>query len=62
MPHKGLVERGYPKSKIYQTHGAATLDLIRVGGEDVEGTFVVVGPGGRRRAAARQQRQQGSSA
>ena len=44
MPHKGLVERGYPKGKIYQTHGAATLDLIRVGGKDVEGSFVSSGP------------------
>jgi branched-chain amino acid transport system substrate-binding protein len=44
MPHKGLVERGYPKGRIYQTHGAATLDLIRVGGKDVEGSFVSSGP------------------
>ena len=44
MPHKGLVERGYPKAKIYQTHGAASLDLIRVGGKDVEGSFVSSGP------------------
>ncbi|MGZ5131155.1 MAG: ABC transporter substrate-binding protein [Caldimonas sp.] len=44
MPHKGLVERGYPKGKIYQTHGAATMDLIRVGGADVEGSFVASGP------------------
>jgi branched-chain amino acid transport system substrate-binding protein len=44
MPHKGLVERGYPKSKLYQTHGAATMDLIRVGGADVEGSFVSSGP------------------
>ena len=44
MPHKALVERGYPKSKIYQTHGAATMDLIRVGGADVEGSFVSSGP------------------
>ena len=44
MPHKGLVERGYPKSKIYQTHGAATMDLIRVGAADVEGSFVSSGP------------------
>jgi len=44
MPHKALVERGYPKSKIYQTHGAATMDLIRVGGADVEGAFVSSGP------------------
>jgi branched-chain amino acid transport system substrate-binding protein len=44
MPHRGLVERGYPKDKIYQTHGAASLDLIRVGGADVEGSYVVSGP------------------
>jgi branched-chain amino acid transport system substrate-binding protein len=44
MPHKGLVERGYPKNKIYQTHGAASLDLIRVGGKDVEGSYISSGP------------------
>ncbi len=44
MPHKGLVERGYAKGKIYQTHGAATRDLMRVGGADVEGSFVSSGP------------------
>ena len=44
MPHKGLVERGYPKAKIFQTHGAASMDLIRVGGKDVEGSFVASGP------------------
>jgi branched-chain amino acid transport system substrate-binding protein len=43
MPHKGVVERGY-KGKIYQTHAAATRDLMRVGGKDVEGAFVVSGP------------------
>ena len=43
MPHKGIVERGY-KGKIYQTHAAATRDLMRVGGKDVEGAFVVSGP------------------
>lgn len=44
MPHRGLVERGYPQGKIYQTHGAATMDLIRVGGSAVEGSYVVSGP------------------
>ena len=44
MPHRGLVERGYPREKIYQTHGAATMDLIRVGGKDVEGSYVSSGP------------------
>jgi len=44
MPHKGLVERGYPKDKIYQTHGAASRDLMRIGGADVEGSYVSSGP------------------
>jgi len=43
MPEKAVVERGY-KGKIYQTHAAATRDLMRIGGKDVEGTFVVSGP------------------
>ena len=43
MPHKAVVERGY-KGKIYQTHAAATRDLMRIGGKDVEGAFVTSGP------------------
>lgn len=43
MPHKAVVERGF-KGKIYQTHAAATRDLMRVGGKDVEGAYVVSGP------------------
>ncbi len=43
MPHKAVVERGY-KGRIYQTHAAATRDLMRVGGKDVEGAYVVSGP------------------
>ncbi|HET7865499.1 MAG TPA: ABC transporter substrate-binding protein [Burkholderiaceae bacterium] len=43
MPEMGIVERGY-KGKIYQTHAAATRDLMRIGGKAVEGTFVVSGP------------------
>ena len=43
MPEKALVERGY-KGKIYQTHAAATRDLMRIGGKDVESTIVVSGP------------------
>lgn len=39
MPQVALVERGYA-GKIYQTHGAATRDLIRVGGKSVEGALV----------------------
>jgi branched-chain amino acid transport system substrate-binding protein len=42
MPHKAMIERGY-KGKIYQTHAAATRDLMRVGGKDVEGAYVVSG-------------------
>ena len=43
MPHMAIVDRGY-KGKIYQTHAAATQDLMRVGGKAVEGAFVVSGP------------------
>jgi branched-chain amino acid transport system substrate-binding protein len=43
MPEKAIVERGY-KGKIYQTHAAATRDLMRIGGKDVESTIVVSGP------------------
>jgi branched-chain amino acid transport system substrate-binding protein len=43
MPQLGLIERGY-KGKFYQTHAAATRDLMRVGGKGVEGTFVTTGP------------------
>jgi len=43
MPHKAIVERDF-KGKIYQTHAAASRDLVRVGGKDVEGAFVVSGP------------------
>nr|WP_228535332.1 ABC transporter substrate-binding protein [Noviherbaspirillum malthae] len=44
LPQKTLVERGY-KGRIYQTHGIGTLDFLRVGGKDVEGTFFPSGPG-----------------
>ena len=43
MPHMAIVDRGY-KGKIYQTHAAASRDLMRVGGKAVEGAFVVSGP------------------
>lgn len=42
MPHKALIERNY-KGKIYQTHGATSRDLIRLGGKDVDGAFVIAG-------------------
>ena len=43
MPEMAIVERNY-KGKIYQTHAAATQDLMRIGGKAVEGTFVTSGP------------------
>jgi branched-chain amino acid transport system substrate-binding protein len=43
MPEMAVVDRGY-KGKIYQTHAAASRDLMRVGGKAVEGTYVVSGP------------------
>ncbi|MGB3068144.1 MAG: ABC transporter substrate-binding protein [Ottowia sp.] len=43
MPQMALMERGF-KGKVYQTHAAATRDLMRVGGKQVEGSFVVSGP------------------
>ncbi len=43
MPQLGIADRGF-KGKYYQTHAAATRDLMRVGGKTVEGTFVTSGP------------------
>ena len=43
LPAKTLKERGYA-GKIYQTHGVANNDFLRVGGKDVEGTFLPAGP------------------
>ncbi len=43
LPQAGLLSRGY-KGKIYQTHGVATNDFIRIGGKDVEGTLMAGGP------------------
>ena len=43
MPQKAIMERGY-KGKVYQTHAAATQDLMRTAGKDAEGTYVVSGP------------------
>jgi branched-chain amino acid transport system substrate-binding protein len=43
LPQKTLRERGY-KGVIYQTHGAANADFLRVGGKDVEGTILPAGP------------------
>ncbi len=43
LPAKALKERGY-KGPIYQTHGVANNDFLRLGGKDVEGSIVPVGP------------------
>ena len=43
LPQKALKERGYA-GKMYQTHGVANADFLRVGGKDVEGTLLPAGP------------------
>ncbi len=43
LPQKALRERGY-KGPIYQTHGVANNDFLRVGGKEVEGTLLPSGP------------------
>lgn len=43
LPQAELVKRGY-KGKIYQTHGIANADFLRVGGKSVEGTYLAVAP------------------
>ena len=43
LPQKSLKEKGY-KGAIYQTHGVANNDFLRVCGKDCEGTVLPVGP------------------
>lgn len=43
LPQKTLRERGY-KGPIYQTHGIANNDFLRICGKDCEGTLLPVGP------------------
>ena len=43
LPERALRERGYA-GKYYQTHGVANNDFLRVGGKDVEGTYLPSGP------------------
>lgn len=43
LPQKTLGERGY-KGKVFQTHGIATWEFMRMGGRDVEGTLFPTGP------------------
>ncbi len=42
-PHKELVNRGY-KGRIYQTHGVANADFLRVVGADGNGAVLPAGP------------------
>ena len=42
-PQLELVGRGY-KGKVYQTHGVANADYLRIGGAAVEGTYMAVAP------------------
>ena len=43
LPERTLRERGYT-GKYYQTHGVANNDFLRVGGKDVDGTYLPSGP------------------
>ncbi|MDZ7651635.1 MAG: ABC transporter substrate-binding protein [Burkholderiaceae bacterium] len=43
LPQKTLKERNFG-GKIYQTHGVANNDFLRVCGKDCEGTFLPAGP------------------
>ncbi|MCC4118208.1 ABC transporter substrate-binding protein [Aromatoleum toluclasticum] len=43
LPQKTLRERAYG-GPVYQTHGVANNDFLRVGGKDVEGTILPAGP------------------
>ena len=42
-PQKEIVARGY-KGRIYQTHGVANPDFLRVVGKDGNGTILPIGP------------------
>src|SRR5438552_18968508 len=43
LPQTALRERGY-KGLIYQTHGAASMDFIRIAGAAAEGVLMAAGP------------------
>jgi branched-chain amino acid transport system substrate-binding protein len=43
LPQSALRERGY-KGLIYQTHGAASMDFIRISGAAAEGVIMASGP------------------
>jgi branched-chain amino acid transport system substrate-binding protein len=43
LPQSELRDRGY-KGLIYQTHGAASMDFIRIAGKSAEGVIMASGP------------------
>ncbi|MDY7578127.1 ABC transporter substrate-binding protein [Herbaspirillum sp. RTI4] len=43
VPQRALKERGY-QGKIYQTHGVANADFLRLGGKMLDGTLLPSGP------------------
>jgi branched-chain amino acid transport system substrate-binding protein len=43
LPQSALRDRGY-KGLIYQTHGAASMDFIRIAGPSAEGVIMAAGP------------------
>jgi branched-chain amino acid transport system substrate-binding protein len=43
LPQQELRDRGY-KGLIYQTHGAAAMDFIRIAGKSAEGVIMAAGP------------------
>jgi branched-chain amino acid transport system substrate-binding protein len=43
LPQSALRDRGY-KGLIYQTHGAAAMDFIRIAGSSAEGVIMAAGP------------------
>src|SRR5206468_8192879 len=42
LPQATLFDQGY-KGRVYQTHGVATDDFIRLGKEKIEGTILAAG-------------------
>ena len=43
LPQKALKERGYT-GQIYQAHGVANSDFLRLGGKDLDGTLLPADP------------------
>jgi len=43
LPEVTLVDQGY-KGKVYQTHGAATPEFLKLGGKKVDGTVLAASP------------------